>query len=124
MYAGLSRGHFLSKTGPCKTFDNSADGYCRGEAVGTIVLKRLEDAVADNDLVLGVILGSATNHSSQAASITQPHGPTQELLYKNILNQTGVNPLDINYVELHGTGKCDLFRESYSINTTFVVFAL
>ncbi|CAM6003988.1 unnamed protein product, partial [Sphagnum balticum] len=104
MYAGLSRGHFLSTTGSCKTFDNTADGYCRGEAVGTVILKRLEDAVADNDLVLGVILGSATNHSSQASSITQPHGPTQELLYKKILNQTGVNPLNVNYFELHGTG--------------------
>ena len=104
MYAALSRGQFLSKTGPCKTFDDTADGYCRADAVGTVILKRLEDAEVDNDHVLGVILGSATNHSSHAASITQPHGPTQELLYKTVLSQAGIHPLDVDYIEMHGTG--------------------
>ena len=104
MYAALSRGQFLSKTGPCKTFDDTADGYCRADAVGTVILKRLEDAKADNDPILGLILGSATNHSSHAASITQPHGPTQELLYKTVLSQAGVHPLDVDYIEMHGTG--------------------
>ena len=104
MYAGLSRGQFLSKTGSCKTFDDAADGYCRADAVGSVILKRLDDAEADNDPILGVILGSATNHSSQASSITQPHGPTQELLYETILNQAGVSALDVNYIEMHGTG--------------------
>ncbi|KAK8076009.1 hypothetical protein PG994_003281 [Apiospora phragmitis] len=63
-FAGLSHGHFLTK-GPnaCKTWDAEADGYCRADGVGSIVLKRLEDAVADNDNVLGVVLGAATNHS-------------------------------------------------------------
>ncbi|KAH8585608.1 beta-ketoacyl synthase [Bisporella sp. PMI_857] len=86
MYAGLSQGHFLSKAGPCKTFDDTADGYCRADAVGTIILKRLEDALADNDPVLGVILGSATNHSSLASSITQPHGPTQDTEMSSVSN--------------------------------------
>jgi naphtho-gamma-pyrone polyketide synthase len=104
LFAGLSRAHFLSKTGSCKTFDDGADGFCRGDGVGTVVLKRLEDAEADDDPILGVILGTATNHSSEAVSITQPHGPAQEFLYKKILKKTGVNPLDVSYVEMHGTG--------------------
>lgn len=104
LFAGLSRAHFLSKTGSCKTFDDGADGFCRGDGVGTVVLKRLEDAEADNDPILGVILGTATNHSSEAVSITQPHGPAQEFLYNKILKNTGVNPLDVSYVEMHGTG--------------------
>ena len=104
LFAGLSRAHFLSKTGSCKTFDDSADGFCRGDGVGTVVLKRLEDAEADNDPILGVILGTATNHSSEAVSITQPHGPAQEFLYRKILRNTGVDPLDVNYIEMHGTG--------------------
>ena len=48
VYAGLSRGHFLSSTGGCKTWDEGADGYCRADGVGSVVLKRLEDAEADN----------------------------------------------------------------------------
>ena len=104
MYSGLSRGQFLSKKGPCATFDNEADGYCRGEAVGSVVLKRLEDAEADGDPVLGVILGAATNHSAEAISITHPHAGAQEFLYKSVMNNAGIDPHDISYVEMHGTG--------------------
>jgi iterative type I PKS product template protein len=104
IFAGLSRGQFLSKTGPCATFDNDADGYCRADGVGTIIVKRLEDAIADKDNVLAVILGSATNHSADAVSITHPHGETQEALYRSILRKAGVDPLDVDYVEMHGTG--------------------
>jgi acyl transferase domain-containing protein len=47
IFAGLSRGQFLSKNGPCSTFDNDADGYCRADAVGTVIIKRLDDALAE-----------------------------------------------------------------------------
>ena len=104
LFAGLSRAQFLSKTGSCKTFDNGADGFCRGDGVASIVLKRLDDAEADNDPILGVILGTATNHSADAVSMTQPHAPAQEYLYKKILRNTSVDPLDVSYVEMHGTG--------------------
>ena len=104
LFAGLSRAQFLSKTGSCKTFDDTADGFCRGDSVATVILKRLEDAEADNDPILGVILGTATNHSSEAVSITQPHAPTQETLYRKILRKTGIDARDVSYVEMHGTG--------------------
>ena len=104
LFAGLSRAQFLSKTGSCKTFDDTADGFCRGDGVATVILKRLEDAEADNDPILGVILGIATNHSSEAVSITQPHAPTQEFLYRKILRNTGVDAREVSYVEMHGTG--------------------
>lgn len=55
LYAGLSHGHFLSPTGSCKTFDNDADGYCRTHGVGTVVLKRLDDAKAENAKLLDAI---------------------------------------------------------------------
>ena len=67
-FAGLDRGHFLSSTGNCNTFDDGANGYCRADAVGTVILKRLEDAEADNDPIYGVILGACTNHSAEAES--------------------------------------------------------
>lgn len=104
LFAGLSRAQFLSKTGSCKTFDDSADGFCRGDGVATVILKRLEDAEADKDPILGVILGTATNHSSEAISITQPHAPAQEFLYRKILTNTGVDARDVSYIEMHGTG--------------------
>lgn len=102
--AGLDRGHFLSRTGNCKTFDDSADGYCRGEGIGTIILKRYEDAVADKDPILATILDAATNHSAESESITRPHAGAQHALFKRMLNQGVVDPYSVSYVEMHGTG--------------------
>ena len=104
IFAGLSRGQFLSKTGNCQTYDNDADGYCRGDGIGTLVIKRLEDAEADNDRILGLILETETNHSSNAISITHPHAETQEILFQKVLDDSGVDPHDVSYVEMHGTG--------------------
>jgi monodictyphenone polyketide synthase len=104
-FAGLCNGHFLTKgQNACKTWDATADGYCRADAVGSLVLKRLEDAEADNDNILGVILGAGTNHSAEAISITHPHAGHQAYLSRQVLRQAGVDPLDVSYVELHGTG--------------------
>ena len=104
-FAGLSNGHFLSKTpNACKTWDCEADGYCRADGIGSIVMKRLEDAEADNDNILGVILAAATNHSAEAISITHPHAGAQSYLYKQVMSRAGVDPLDVSFVEMHGTG--------------------
>ncbi|KAL8939701.1 MAG: hypothetical protein Q9216_003215 [Gyalolechia sp. 2 TL-2023] len=104
IFAGLSKGQFLSKTGSCKTWDIGADGYCRADGVGSVILKREEDAIMDNDNILGVILASGTNHSADAISITHPHAGNQADLYQSILHDAGINPLDVSYVEMHGTG--------------------
>jgi naphtho-gamma-pyrone polyketide synthase len=103
-FAGLDRGHFLSRTGNCNAFDDGADGYCRADGIGTLVLKRLPDAIADNDPVFGIILGAQTNHSAESVSITRPLADAQEYLFKKLLNETGVHPHDVSYVEMHGTG--------------------
>ncbi|KAK4669877.1 Type I Iterative PKS [Podospora pseudopauciseta] len=104
LFAGLSRGSFLSKTGGCKTFDHDADGYVRADAVGVIVLKRLDDALADRDNILAVLRATATNHSAEASSITHPHAETQERLFDSVLSKAGIDPIEIDYAELHGTG--------------------
>ncbi|KAI9702722.1 MAG: Type I Iterative PKS [Bogoriella megaspora] len=104
VYAGLSSGHFLSPTGGCKTWDEGADGYCRADGVGSIVLKRLEDAQADNDNILGLILSAATDHSAEAVSITHPHDAAQAHLYRQVVRRAGIDPLSVGYVEMHGTG--------------------
>ncbi|KAH8879306.1 ketoacyl-synt-domain-containing protein [Thozetella sp. PMI_491] len=104
LFAGLSRGSFLSKTGGCKTFDDEADGYVRADAVGVIVLKHLDAAVKDRDNILAVLKCAVTNHSAEAVSITHPHAETQERLFKMALSKAGLGPNDIDYAELHGTG--------------------
>ena len=104
MFAGLSRGGFLSPTGSCKTWDSDADGYCRADGVGIVILKRLEDAILDHDNIHAVIKGISTNHSAKAISITHPHRETQERLLKKVLQEARLSPRDIDYVEMHGTG--------------------
>lgn len=121
MTAGLDRGHFLSRTGNCKTFDDGADGYCRGEAVVTVILKRLNDAVADKDPIQACIPagGVATNHNAEAESITRPHAAAQKELFEHLLNKAGVRASDISYVEMHGTGtQAGDFGETTSVVTT------
>ncbi len=103
-WSGLCRGGFISPTGNCKTLREDADGYCRGEGVGIVVLKRLEDAIADNDNIQAVINSSGRSYSADAASITQPHAESQAKLYRRVLQDASVDPLDIGYVEMHGTG--------------------
>ncbi|KAL9102125.1 MAG: hypothetical protein Q9163_002686 [Psora crenata] len=103
-FTGLDKGHFLSRTGNCKTFDDGADGYCRSDAVGTVVLKRLEDAELDNDPIQGVILGACTNHSAEAVSITRPDIGAQAFVFDKVLNGANIDPNEISYIEMHGTG--------------------
>ena len=104
-FVGLCNGHFLTKGhNACKTWDATADGYCRADGIGSLVIKRLEDAEVDNDNILGVILGAGTNHSAEAVSITHPHAGHQAYLSRQVLRQAGLDPLDVSYVELHGTG--------------------
>lgn len=102
----LERG--LHKTnwslGNCDAFDDEASGYCRADAVGSVILKRLEDAETDNDPIFGIISGATTNHCGQTDSITRPHEGDQTSVFKRIIRHAGVNPLDVSYVEMHGTG--------------------
>ncbi|KAI5309184.1 hypothetical protein KEM55_003858, partial [Ascosphaera atra] len=120
IFTGLSRGHFLSSTGQCKAFDNAADGYCRSDGVGSVIFKRLADALADNDNIYGVIMNVQTNHSAEAASITRPHHGAQAALCQSILSTTGTNPHDVDYVEMHGTGtQAGDYHEVMSVSEVF-----
>ncbi|KFY41333.1 hypothetical protein V494_03051 [Pseudogymnoascus sp. VKM F-4513 (FW-928)] len=120
-FAGLDRGHFLTTTGNCNSFDDEASGYCRADAVGSVILKRLEDAQADNDPIFGVIVGAYTNHCDQTDSITRPHEGDQTSVFKRIIRHANVNPLDISYVEMHGTGT--QAGDATEMNSVLSVFA-
>jgi len=103
MYLGLDRAHFLSPTGQCKAFDESADGYCRSEGCSAFVIKRIDDAIIENDRILGVVKGVEVNQSGNAQSITHPHSPTQAKLFKSLLGKSHINPHKVrgsNFVEI------------------------
>jgi iterative type I PKS product template protein len=103
-FSGVGRSGMISFDGGCRTFHDDADGYARGEGVGMVVLKRLEDALADRDNILGVISGSARMYSTTSTSITHPSHVSQEKIYREVLGQTALDPEEVVYVEMHGTG--------------------
>ena len=103
-FSGLSRSGMLSFDGGCRTFHDDADGYTRGEGIGIVILKRLEEALADRDTIQGVISGSARTYSTTSTSITLPSHVSQEKIYREVLGQTALDPEEIAYVEMHGTG--------------------
>lgn len=103
-YAKMLDARMLSPSGRCKTFDRDADGFVPGEAVGAVVLKRLDDAVADGDRIYGVIKGTATNQDGRTNGITAPSAQSQTALEVDLYRRYGIHPETITYVEAHGTG--------------------
>ena len=100
----FSKAHMLSADGQCKTFDSSADGYVRGEGCGIVILKRLSDAIKDQDPILALIRGSAVNQDGASGGLTVPSGPSQSAVIRQALHNAGLSPSDVSYIEAHGTG--------------------
>jgi len=101
---GLCRMKAMAADGRCKSFDATADGYVRGEGCGIVVLRRLSDALADGDAIHAVIRGSAVNHDGRSNGLTAPNGSAQKMLIRDALDDAGVGPLALQYVEAHSTG--------------------
>ncbi|MYE70662.1 MAG: polyketide synthase, partial [Gemmatimonadetes bacterium] len=94
----------LSPDGQCKTFDESANGYVRGEGCGVVILKRLSEAEADGDRIWAVIRGSAVNNGGTGVGLTVPNTPALEQVMADALADAGVSPQEVDYIEAHGTG--------------------
>ena len=103
-FLDLAKAGFLSNTGQCKPFDAAADGYCRSEGGGLVVLKHLDQALLAKDQILGVIPGIAHNQGGLSKSLTVPHSPLQQKLYQKVMFQAGMDANHVTYVEAHGTG--------------------
>ncbi|CAN5134817.1 hypothetical protein BH11PSE11_BH11PSE11_05010 [soil metagenome] len=101
---GLSRLHMMAADGRCKTFDAAADGFVQGEGCAMVVLKRLDDALADGDSILAVIRGSAINQDGRSSSLTAPSRSAQVSVIRAALADADMPAERIGYVEAHGTG--------------------
>ncbi len=100
----LAKWGMLAPDGRCKTFDERADGFVRGEGCGVIVLKRLSDALADQDRILAIIRGSAVNQDGRSAVMTAPNGLAQQAVIRQALENARVAPDQVTFIESHGTG--------------------
>ena len=100
----FARAGMLAADGRCRTFDDSASGYVRGEGAGLVILKRLSDALRDGDPVLAVIRGSVVNQDGMTNGLTAPNGPAQQAVMRDAWCRSGVDPSEAGYVEAHGTG--------------------
>ncbi|MFA9421933.1 MAG: SDR family NAD(P)-dependent oxidoreductase [Sedimentibacter sp.] len=93
-----------SHDGHCKTFDATADGYGRGEGAGIIILRKLSEAVKDNDNILGVICSTGLNQDGNSNGLTAPKGESQKKIIEHTLKKSGICAEDVDYIEAHGTG--------------------
>ncbi len=98
-------GGIVSPDGHCRAFDANAQGTVGGNGVGVVILKRLEDALADGDTIHAVIKGSAINNDgSHKVGYTAPSVQGQAEVIADAMAMARIDPSTISYVEAHGTG--------------------
>ncbi len=98
-------GFINSRDGQCRAFDAEASGTILGDGVGVVTLKRLEDAKAAGDHILGVIKGFAVNNDGNLkADYSAPSVQGQAEVIATAQAMAGVAPETISYIEAHGTG--------------------
>ncbi|KAI0845061.1 hypothetical protein F5Y00DRAFT_273309 [Daldinia vernicosa] len=103
-FQNLAGASFLSTTGPCKPFDAKADGYCRGEGVAAVFLKKLSAAVADGDQILGLVAATGVQQNENCTPIFVPNTPSLADLFQAVTKRARLKPSQISVIEAHGTG--------------------
>ena len=97
-------GAAYSPDGHCRPFDATPSGLIDGNGVATVVLKRLDDALADGDTIYAVVKGTAVNNDGRLKiGYTAPSIEGQSAVILEALEIAGVDPDTISYVEAHGT---------------------
>ncbi len=97
-------GGILSPDGHCRTFDAQAQGTLNGNGAGIVVLKRLDDALADGDSIYAVIKGSAVNNDGALKiGYTAPSIDGQAAVIRAAQEVADIDPATISYIEAHGT---------------------
>lgn len=103
-YQSLCQRRMLSLEGKCHSYGSGDDGFVPGEGVGTLVLKPLSKAIADQDRIYAVIPVSAFEHSGRSNGYSAPNPNSQASLISQTLSKANIHPETISYVEGHGTG--------------------
>lgn len=104
-FIGFTKASMLSANGRCRAFDASGDGYVRAEGGAVLLLKTLDQAMADGDDIQAVILATGVNtDGGRKTGITIPSSAGQAELMRAVLGRSGLAPGDIDYIEAHGTG--------------------
>ena len=101
MFMYLSNQQFLARDGKCKSFDESADGYGRGEGFAAVILKRVDDAIAYGDPIRAVIRGTGTNQDGHTKGFTLPSADAQAELIHDTYRWAGLDFKDTHYIEAH-----------------------
>lgn len=123
MFLYLSNQQFLAPDGKCKSFDESGDGYGRGDGIGVIILKRVKDAIRDGDPIRAVIRGSGSNQDGHTQGFTLPSVEAQAQLILDTYHNAGLSLANTRYVEAHGTGtQAGDTRETEGLSRTFSPF--
>ncbi|KAI1086563.1 putative polyketide synthase [Rostrohypoxylon terebratum] len=102
--ARMSSTGLFNDHGRCYTFDARGSGYGRGEGVGMVALKRLDDALHEGDNIRSVIRSSGVNSDGRTNGITFPNSLAQEHLALSLFRHLDFTPVEVQYAELHGTG--------------------
>jgi len=104
IFIALSQLEALSPTGKSKPFDISADGFGRGEGCGVIVLRRLDEALDNNDNIEAVVKSVCIEHDGRSNGFYAPNGESERRIIEHAIEASGLQPDDIDYIETHGTG--------------------
>ncbi|KAL1883305.1 Type I Iterative PKS [Diaporthe australafricana] len=103
--AGMYKAGVLSPRDQCRSFDASADGYCRAEGANMIYVKRLDDALRDGNPVRAVVRGTATNADGKGEGLFAPSAEGHEALIRSCYGGAGIEDLGRTaHFECHGTG--------------------
>ena len=117
----LGKVGLLSSDGRCKAFSKQADGFVAGEGIALLLLKPLSVAEEAQDIIYGVVRGSAVNHGGKSTSITAPNPSAQAEVIKCAYRDAGVDPRTVTYIEAHGSGT--VLGDPVEINGLKMAFA-
>ncbi len=104
-FIGLTKANMLSAHDQCGSFDVKADGFVRSEGCGVVIVKRLSDAIKDNNTIFAVIKSVVMNQDGDDGTVlVAPNIKAQIALHQEVLAQANLTAGDIDYLEAHGTG--------------------